>query len=301
MSPRRSLQPFVRGKNILVSGGTSTGKTTFLNALMREIPPDERLILIEDTPELQLRHANAVALLAARSELGEARVTANDLVSASLRMRPDRIILGELRGAEACAFLRAQYRASGFDDDDPCQQHDWCDRADGPTGWPGGHAAQSSGYTGICEEYDRRVRAAGTRRRHEARCRDDGRLMAYSLPATTSLTEPSGTQAVTDAASWLQGTMLGSVATIIAVLAIAAVDVGLFSGRLNVRRGPTVVMGCCVLFGSGVIANALMALIDTPAPDGMVIAAEALPSPLDALPKSQAVPYDPYAGASVVR
>ncbi|MBO9622405.1 MAG: P-type DNA transfer ATPase VirB11 [Sphingomonas sp.] len=94
-------------KTILVSGGTSTGKTTFLNALMREIPAQERLILIEDTPELQLRHENAVGLLAARSELGEAQVTADDLVAASLRMRPDRIILGELRGPEAYAFLRA--------------------------------------------------------------------------------------------------------------------------------------------------------------------------------------------------
>lgn len=94
-------------RNILVSGGTSTGKTTFLNALLREVPPEERLILIEDTPELELRHANAIGLLAARSALGEARVTANDLVAASLRMRPDRIILGELRGDEAFAFLRA--------------------------------------------------------------------------------------------------------------------------------------------------------------------------------------------------
>jgi len=94
-------------KNILVSGGTSTGKTTFLNALLREVPPDERLILIEDTPELKVHHENAVGLLAARSELGEARVSANDLVAASLRMRPDRIILGELRGEEAFAFLRA--------------------------------------------------------------------------------------------------------------------------------------------------------------------------------------------------
>jgi type IV secretion system protein VirB11 len=94
-------------KNILVSGGTSTGKTTFLNALMREIPAEERLILIEDTPELLLRHDNGIGLLAARSALGEARVDANDLVAASLRMRPDRIILGELRGAEAYAFLRA--------------------------------------------------------------------------------------------------------------------------------------------------------------------------------------------------
>jgi type IV secretion system protein VirB11 len=94
-------------KNILVSGGTSTGKTTFLNALLREVPAGERLILIEDTPELKVHHQNAVGLLAARSELGEARVSANDLVAASLRMRPDRIILGELRGEEAFAFLRA--------------------------------------------------------------------------------------------------------------------------------------------------------------------------------------------------
>lgn len=94
-------------KNILVSGGTSTGKTTFLNALIREIPREERLILIEDTAELFVRHNNMVGMLAARSELGEARVSANDLLAASLRMRPDRIILGELRGPEAFAFLRA--------------------------------------------------------------------------------------------------------------------------------------------------------------------------------------------------
>lgn len=94
-------------KNILVSGGTSTGKTTFLNALIREIPAAERLIFIEDTPEIHLHHENALGLLAARSELGEARVDMNDLLAASLRMRPDRIILGELRGPEAYAFLRA--------------------------------------------------------------------------------------------------------------------------------------------------------------------------------------------------
>lgn len=94
-------------RNILVSGGTSTGKTTFLNALLREVPAEERLILIEDTPELHVHHPNTVGLLAARSALGEARVSANDLLGASLRMRPDRIILGELRGEEAYAFLRA--------------------------------------------------------------------------------------------------------------------------------------------------------------------------------------------------
>jgi type IV secretion system protein VirB11 len=102
------LAAAVRGRrNILVSGGTSSGKTTFLNALIREIPEDERLIFIEDTPELTMRHANGVGMLAARSALGEAHVGANDLVAASLRMRPDRIILGELRGEEAFAFLRA--------------------------------------------------------------------------------------------------------------------------------------------------------------------------------------------------
>jgi type IV secretion system protein VirB11 len=94
-------------KNIVVSGGTSTGKTTFLNALLREVPEGERLILIEDTPELVVEHPNSIGLVSVRGEFGEARVTANDLVSASLRMRPDRIILGELRGPEAFAFLRA--------------------------------------------------------------------------------------------------------------------------------------------------------------------------------------------------
>lgn len=102
------LRDAVRARrNILVSGGTSSGKTTFLNALLREIPHDERLILIEDTPELELTHANSVGLVAARSALGEAEVAAEDLLMAALRMRPDRIILGELRGPEAFTFLRA--------------------------------------------------------------------------------------------------------------------------------------------------------------------------------------------------
>jgi type IV secretion system protein VirB11 len=94
-------------RNILISGGTSTGKTTFLNALMKEIPREERLILIEDTAELHIVHDNAASLLAVKGELGEARVTADDLLQAALRMRPDRIILGEIRGGEATSFLRA--------------------------------------------------------------------------------------------------------------------------------------------------------------------------------------------------
>jgi type IV secretion system protein VirB11 len=102
------LRLAVRGrKNIIVSGGTSTGKTTFLNALVKEIPLEERLILIEDTPEIRLEHPNAVGLVAARGSLGEARVSVEDLLQATLRLRPDRIILGELRGPEAYSFLRA--------------------------------------------------------------------------------------------------------------------------------------------------------------------------------------------------
>ncbi len=93
--------------NIFISGGTSSGKTTFLNALLKEIEPTERLILIEDTPELKLSHDNAVGLIVSRSALGEASVSMEDLLNASLRMRPDRIILGELRGPEAFTFLRA--------------------------------------------------------------------------------------------------------------------------------------------------------------------------------------------------
>jgi type IV secretion system protein VirB11 len=93
--------------NIFISGGTSSGKTTFLNALLKEVDSAERLILIEDTPELKIAHENAVGLIALRSALGEANVSMEDLLNASLRMRPDRIILGELRGPEAFTFLRA--------------------------------------------------------------------------------------------------------------------------------------------------------------------------------------------------
>lgn len=104
----RALREAVAARrNIVVSGGTSTGKTTFLNALLAEIPAHERLIIIEDTEEIRLKHANAVGLIAARGSLSEAEVSAEDLLIAALRMRPDRIILGELRGQEAFTFLRA--------------------------------------------------------------------------------------------------------------------------------------------------------------------------------------------------
>jgi type IV secretion system protein VirB11 len=94
-------------KTILISGGTSTGKTTFLNAMLGEIPTGERVVLVEDTPELKLPGANGVGLIAVKGELGEAKVTANELLQSALRLRPDRIVLGELRGAESVSFLRA--------------------------------------------------------------------------------------------------------------------------------------------------------------------------------------------------
>lgn len=94
-------------KTILLSGGTSSGKTTLLNALLKEIPAHERVIAIEDTPEIKLGRANAVGLVAVAGDQGEARITIDDLMRASLRMRPDRLMVGELRGNETVTFLRA--------------------------------------------------------------------------------------------------------------------------------------------------------------------------------------------------
>ncbi|WP_298303317.1 P-type DNA transfer ATPase VirB11 [uncultured Erythrobacter sp.] len=94
-------------RTILISGGTSTGKTTFLNAMLGEIAREERVVMVEDTPELKFPGENAVGLVAVKGELGEAKVTPNELLQAALRLRPDRIVLGELRGAESVSFLRA--------------------------------------------------------------------------------------------------------------------------------------------------------------------------------------------------
>lgn len=95
-------------KNIIISGGTSTGKTTFTNAALLEIPTEERLITVEDAREVQLpHHKNRVHLLASKGGQGRANVTTQNLIEACLRLRPDRIIVGELRGAEAFSFLRA--------------------------------------------------------------------------------------------------------------------------------------------------------------------------------------------------
>ena len=95
-------------KNLIISGGTSTGKTTFANAVLMEIPPLERLITAEDAREVRLdNHENRVHLLASRGGQGRSKVTTQELIEACLRLRPDRIIVGELRGSEAYGFLRA--------------------------------------------------------------------------------------------------------------------------------------------------------------------------------------------------
>lgn len=94
-------------KNIIVAGGTYTGKTTFMNALIKAIPLTERLIMIEDVEELKPPHPNQLRLLYSRNAQGQANVDATMLLEACLRLRPDRILLGELRGAEAFAFLRS--------------------------------------------------------------------------------------------------------------------------------------------------------------------------------------------------
>jgi type IV secretion system protein VirB11 len=93
--------------NILVAGATGSGKTTLTKALIDEIPVDERLISIEDAAELAFRnHGNSVRLFYSKDDQGRARVTPKQLLEASLRLRPDRILLAELRGEEAYYFLR---------------------------------------------------------------------------------------------------------------------------------------------------------------------------------------------------
>ncbi|HHU0036398.1 TPA: P-type DNA transfer ATPase VirB11 [Legionella pneumophila] len=94
-------------KNIIISGGTSSGKTTFLNALIQEIPNDERLITLEDTREVIIPHENHVALVASKGGQSKAKVTMQDLVQCCLRLRPERIIMGEVRGAEIMDFVSA--------------------------------------------------------------------------------------------------------------------------------------------------------------------------------------------------
>lgn len=104
------LQQLVRARySILVSGGTSSGKTTFLNALSQYIPEDERVITIEDSAELQIQGVHNLVRLETRNSNmeGVIPITIRDLIRSALRMRPDRIVVGECRGAEAFDMLQA--------------------------------------------------------------------------------------------------------------------------------------------------------------------------------------------------
>jgi pilus assembly protein CpaF len=93
--------------NVLISGGTSTGKTAILNALAMFLPPHERIIVVEDTAELQIAHANLVRLEARREQPHAPAITIRDPLRATLRHRPDRIIVGEVCGGEAFDLLQA--------------------------------------------------------------------------------------------------------------------------------------------------------------------------------------------------
>ena len=97
------------GRNLFISGGTGSGKTTFLNALSQFIPVQERVITIEDNAELQIRHVPNLVSLEARNANteGTGEITIRDLIRAALRMRPDRILVGEVRGSEAVDMLQA--------------------------------------------------------------------------------------------------------------------------------------------------------------------------------------------------
>jgi pilus assembly protein CpaF len=103
----RLRQAIEGNRNILISGGTATGKTTLLNALSAFIPDSDRLIVIEETAEIQIAKDNVVRFEARRGQTNLPAVTIRDLLRAALRHRPDRIILGEVRGGEAFDLLQA--------------------------------------------------------------------------------------------------------------------------------------------------------------------------------------------------
>ena len=104
------LERMVKAKyNIFISGGTGSGKTTFLNAMSNFIPKDERIITIEDSAELQIRGIPNIVRMETRNANmeGKGEISIRDLIKSSLRMRPERIVVGEVRGAEALDMLQA--------------------------------------------------------------------------------------------------------------------------------------------------------------------------------------------------
>jgi len=125
-------------------------------------------------------------------------------------------------------------------------------------------------------------------------------LISY---APTSLADsPAGSSALVAAISWLQDVLLGTVATSIAVIAVAAIGFGMLTGRVNIRHGATVILGCFILFGASTIVSGLRYAASGAggyAAPPVIVAAPPPPSPPRARPTGVPAPYDPYAGASV--
>jgi len=113
---------------------------------------------------------------------------------------------------------------------------------------------------------------------------------------------PAGSSVLVAAISWLQDVLLGTVATSIAVIAIAAIGFGMLTGRVNIRHGATVILGCFILFGASTIVNGLRYAASGVGgydPPPVIVAAPPPPPPPHVQPSKTPAPYDPYAGASV--
>lgn len=123
--------------------------------------------------------------------------------------------------------------------------------------------------------------------------------LAYAYPAS-ALGDPGGSGAIVAAVSWLQNTLLGTVATTVAVISIATVGLMMLSGRVDIRRGATVVIGCFILFGATSIASGIRSVAtgDSPIPQAPY-AVEPWTMPPPPPPAAPAGPADPYAGAAV--
>ena len=126
--------------------------------------------------------------------------------------------------------------------------------------------------------------------------------MILSYAPTSLADSPAGSSVLVAAISWLQDLLLGTVATSIAVIAIAAIGFGMLTGRVNIRHGATVVLGCFILFGASTIVNGLRYAAsgvggDTAPP--VVVVAPPSPPPPHVQSSGVPAPYDPYAGASV--
>ena len=126
--------------------------------------------------------------------------------------------------------------------------------------------------------------------------------MLISYAPTSLADSPAGSSALVAAISWLQDVLLGTVATSIAVIAVAAIGFGMLTGRVNIRHGATVILGCFILFGASTIVSGLRYAASGAggyAAPPVIVAAPPPPSPPRARPTGAPAPYDPYAGASV--